>query len=84
MCALEQLYDIVLTDCTDDSIITFLIDCTDGSIILVGGNKPNEGRVEICVNGSWGTVCDSSFDLHDAEAACKRIGYSQLGLLQLL
>jgi len=35
-----------------------------------------EGRVEVCVNGVWGTVCHDSWSTIDAAAACKYFGYS--------
>ena len=54
--------------------------CTDGSIRLVGGQVPNEGRVEICLNRRWGTVCDNSWDSLDAQVACRQLCYSSTGM----
>ena len=34
--------------------------CTDGNLRLVGGSTNRESRVEVCVDGYWGTVCDST------------------------
>lgn len=52
-----------------------------GDLRLVRGTVSNptfsSGRLEIFVNGEWGTVCDDYFDLTDAGVACKQLGYSQ-------
>lgn len=61
---------------------TYNIDCADGEISLVGSNrhKLNEGRVEICKNRTWGTVCDKSFATEEAATVCKQLGYAKIGM----
>ena len=39
-----------------------------------------EGRLEVCVNNAWGTVCDSRFGSEDAAVACSGLsGFSGRG-----
>ena len=57
--------------------------CTTGPLRLVGGNIPNEGRVEICLNNVWGTVCDDGWSTTDAAVVCRQLGYSTQGQILL-
>ena len=46
------------------------------NVRLSGGSDHNEGRVEVYFNNTWGTICDSSWDINDAIVVCRMLGYS--------
>lgn len=48
--------------------------CTTGEMKL-GGNTPDsqDGRLEICLNNEWGTVCDDSWDERGVNLVCSKL-----------
>lgn len=61
------------------SLPMFVVVCSQGSIRLVGGLTSLSGRVEVCNNNAWGTVCDDNFGTPDAIVACRQLGFSTMG-----
>ena len=59
--------------------------CSDGEIRL--GDSIDDysewtrrGRVELCINNAWGTVCGTSFSIPDAQATCNQlVGFQREG-----
>ena len=60
-------------------VIPITSGCSEGDIRLVGGAVYYEGRVEICLGGVWGTVCDDNWEVQEAAVACRRLGFMDSG-----
>ena len=58
--------------------------CQNADIRLVNGTTAFEGRVEICWNETWGTICDGFWSGFDAQVACRQLGYSTSGMHESL
>ena len=56
-------------------IISAVCGCTHGAVRLVNGGATNQGRVEVCVGQTWGTVCDYRFYNSDSKVVCRQLGY---------
>lgn len=60
--------------------------CSEGDVRLVddmtgllSGRYPQKGRVEVCHDMKWGTICAHSFDTVDARVVCSQLGFSDKG-----
>ena len=53
--------------------------CSLGDIRLMDGDEKSEGRVEVCVNGEWGSVCGTNVNAEEANVICRQLGYASFG-----
>ena len=58
-------------------------ECNETDIRLADGITSHDGRVEICLQGLWGGVCDRHWDYRGARVVCRQLGYDgcELALL---
>ena len=45
----------------------------------MNGYSEYNGRLEMCVNEKWGTICDERFGSEEADATCGALGYKNSG-----
>ena len=58
--------------------------CTHGDLRIASRTDDStdlfsEGRLEVCVNHAWGTICDTAYGTRDADVACSQLGYDDQG-----
>ena len=59
---------------------TNIAECNENETRLSGGNGDSSGRVEVCLSGLWGTVCDDGWDSNDATTVCRQLGHNDIGM----
>jgi len=76
---LERHVRVISILMTSQCVLCFVMsDCANGDIRLRGGSNYTEGRVEICYNAVWGTVCSDLWGTPDATVACRQLGLSPI------
>ena len=61
--------------------LSVITDCTNEAMRLVSGPSNREGRVEVCVDGRWGTVCGEGWGDTEAGLVCASLGFPREGKL---
>ena len=77
--SMDSMYDCMCVHVTLLSRNSSSSVCATGDIRLAAGGSDLEGRVEVCYQSQWGTVCDDNWGTTDASVACRQLGFSATG-----
>ena len=78
-----SLQNVQLCKCV--TCCSFEDSCVEGDVRLVAAPGDDgfcdsvSGEVQVCMNGVFGSVCDSSWDNFDASVVCRQLGFPPYG-----
>ena len=60
--------------------------CNLGDIRLVDGDTELSGRLEVCIDNTWGTVCNrfGGWGEEESNVACSQLGYASVGMSHVI
>ena len=73
---LKHIFNIMRSIIGENTVYS---NCSDGEVRLAGKVTPTSGRLEICFNKAWGTVCGRHWSNLNSHVACRQLGYQAVG-----
>ena len=74
----DDICDCIITKYHDLLPFPLPLACTSGDL-RINGTLSLAGRLEVCFNNTWGTVCADGFGPQEAVVACRQMGFSDAG-----
>ncbi len=71
----EQSHPITSPPCTFTVRSSYIPIYSVGAVFRLADGDEDSGRVEVAVDGEWGTICDMDWDRLDTRVLCRQFGY---------
>ena len=52
------------------------VGCSEGNVRLDSRDSDSTGRVEVCLDNTWRSICSSSWDNNDALVVCRQLDHT--------
>ena len=81
---IPSLYTLHYCLCLSALYVCYNPACQDWDVRLLNGPTSREGRVEVCFNNTYGSVCHDLWNEPDARVVCRQLGFSDGGAHALI